>query len=321
MLRRVARSTYHMTCLIERAENTARLVEAYLDLLLDTSPDATLLWRSLIAATSPIAGSSGLSESSDGEKSDSEKIDTDTALAYLLFDSDNPRSVFSCVQTAREQAQCVHESLPSDYWEQLNLFYLRLQAVERPVPLSQIEDVLSDAKCSAYLLAGSLDATLLRQESWHFAQMGRLLERATKTVAVLSAMPRTQPWLDQTKDIFTGLEDATLLKALGAYGAYRREHGQICPERMLDFLILSPTAPRSLLFCLTQIGYCLQMLSRTAPQEPTASVQTLDLLLADLTVHGPKEMTQLHQSEFWGSVPHRLRAIETAIFSDYFSHE
>jgi uncharacterized alpha-E superfamily protein len=46
-------------------------------------------------------------------------------------------------------------------------------------------EFFNNVKRSGQLIVGIMEATMSRGEAWHFAQMGRLLERADKTSRIL----------------------------------------------------------------------------------------------------------------------------------------
>ena len=46
-----------------------------------------------------------------------------------MFDTENPNSIYSCLQKARENARTMREIISSEMWEQLNTFYLMVQGM------------------------------------------------------------------------------------------------------------------------------------------------------------------------------------------------
>src|SRR5439155_18689235 len=100
-------------------------------------------------------------------------------IQFLTFDRDNPNSILSCLRAARENARTVREIISSEMWLQLNKFYLMVNsAAENPKALSLLQEFFSEVKNASHLFTGKAAATMTHGEAWHFARLGRTLERA-----------------------------------------------------------------------------------------------------------------------------------------------
>src|SRR3954469_16203174 len=118
MLSRVANCLYWMSRFIERAENTARLVDVNLQLLLDYQSlnDARLAehWMPIV-------------ESTGDEEAFLKRHKNATAAAvteFLVFDEENGNSIVSSICSARENARMVRDQITVEFWEELNRLYL-----------------------------------------------------------------------------------------------------------------------------------------------------------------------------------------------------
>ena len=177
MLSRVADCVFWMSRYIERAENAARFVDVNLNLTLDLGGTLANQWEPLIYTT--------------GDHEEFYKrygvANQKNAVAMLTFDEENPNSIVSCLKYARENARTIREIIAAPVWEELNKFYLFVrdgcsrngQAADNPF------EFFNQVKRSGQLIVGIMEATMSRGEAWHFAQMGRLLERADKTSRIL----------------------------------------------------------------------------------------------------------------------------------------
>src|SRR5580658_2963347 len=122
MLSRVAHSLYWMSRFIERAENTARLLEVNLQFHLDyqnlNDIGSADHWDSILA-------SSGYEElfSTLHETADSRNV-TD----FLALDLRNPSSIISCIFAARENARMIRDQISVEMWETINELYLFLKS-------------------------------------------------------------------------------------------------------------------------------------------------------------------------------------------------
>ena len=72
-------------------------------------------------------------------------------------------------------------------WEELNKFFLMVRSAKGSSPTcwDSAYDFFNEVKLSSHLLEGITVATMSHGEAWHFARMGRLLERADKTSRIL----------------------------------------------------------------------------------------------------------------------------------------
>src|ERR1700687_5069418 len=120
MLARVAESIYWMSLYVERAENVARFIEVNLNLMLDLPVGSAQQWQPLVATTGDAA---------EFAKRYATATQHDV-IEFLTFDEKNVNSIRSCLRGARENARSVREIISSEMWEQLNEFYLRVNAAD-----------------------------------------------------------------------------------------------------------------------------------------------------------------------------------------------
>src|SRR5262249_52727943 len=111
-------------------------------------------------------------------------------------------------------------------------------------------DFFAQIKRASRLLIGTTDATMSHGEAWHFARMGRLLERADKTSRIVDA--KYFILLPRATDVGTMLDVKqwlALLRSTSALEMYRRAHGRMAPNKVIDFLLLDRQFPRSVRYC------------------------------------------------------------------------
>jgi uncharacterized alpha-E superfamily protein len=114
MLSRVAEHIYWMARYLERAENTARLINVNGSLILDLPSIARPDWYSLIVITG-----------SDKAFRQSYRNDTESrVIRFMVADGDNPGSILASLRMARENARTVRDIIPREAWERINSLYL-----------------------------------------------------------------------------------------------------------------------------------------------------------------------------------------------------
>ena len=176
MLSRVAESMYWMGRYLERAEHTARLLDANLVLMLDQRPEfADKRWERVFAClqVAPPAGVTG----------DARRI-----AERLTFDRDSRASILGSLGMARDNARQVRRDLSSELWEHVNRLYLTVSKSDVDgVWLGEPHAFYRTVQDGAFLVQGAADATLTRGEAWHFLQLGRHIERAVATAVLIDA--------------------------------------------------------------------------------------------------------------------------------------
>ncbi|HYQ29306.1 MAG TPA: alpha-E domain-containing protein, partial [Polyangiaceae bacterium] len=176
MLSRVADAIYWASRYVERAENVARFIDVSLNLMLESSAHGERDWLSLVLTT----GDQEIFEKKYG------KATADSVTQFLTFDEDYSNSILSSVSRARENARSVRDIISREMWQELNEFYLMVLQTARPnVPPEDLIDFCARVKRAGIYFEGVTNATLSRGEAYHFAHLGRMLERADKTSRIL----------------------------------------------------------------------------------------------------------------------------------------
>ncbi len=216
MLSRVADSIYWMSRYIERAENVARFIDVNLHLMLDLPLGSAQQWQPLVDTT--------------GDHEDfAKRYGTATqqnVIQFLTFDAENPNSILSCLRAARENARSVREIISSEMWEQLNEFYLMVNnAADNANGLTDPQELFASVKMSSHLFQGVTDATMTHGEGWHFARLGRVLERADKTSRILDVKYFILlPTLADVGTAFDDIQWAAVLRSASAFEMYRKRY-------------------------------------------------------------------------------------------------
>ncbi len=259
MLSRVAESIYWMARYVERAENTARL----LDVALRSTRELSAAFRSPAGADELrlVLIALGAVEMYDERYS---AITEDSLAAFLVVDRDNPHSVVSCITSSRENARGVRESISTEMWEELNRIYLSLHRVTAAYLLIDgVHDFCRQIRLGSQLFQGVTDATMPYDEAWHFLQVGKYLERAEMTARILDAragelQAAGDGW--NPEEVHRWL---SLLRSVSGYEAYMRlRPGGVQPAQVAEFLLLSKSFPRSVALGVRRVHEELEEIDR-----------------------------------------------------------
>lgn len=311
MLSRVAESIYWMARYIERAENLARFADVTFNLILDQPQNAASQWAPLVFIT----GDHEYFHETYGKANQSNVID------FLVFDTDYSSSIISCVSQARENARTVREAISSEAWEQINEFYHMIRGASLSRGSSQTAPEFFDSiREHSQLFNGILDATLSHASGWHFANLGRLLERADKTSRMLDVKYYTL--LPQVQDVGTTLDDlqwSSVLRSVSGFESYRKLFHTIDVHRVVEFLVLDRFFPRAVLFCVDAADRSLHAISGSPlnTYQNTAE-QRLGRLKSELAYSDVHSVINCGLHEFIDDLQTRLNDIGQAIHETFF---
>lgn len=267
MLSRVAETLYWLARYIERAENTARVLNVNTHLLLDTGRRAAVGWE-------PVIEILGLKEAFfDRFRNATER----NAARYLIGDDGQPGVIVGALGAARENARTVRDFLPQEAWEHLNELHHRAVA-EAAAGVTQRgrHDYLTTVIRGAQTLTGLLAGTMTHDEGYMFLRAGRNLERTDMTTRIIDV--RSASLLpDEAGNLppFEAIQWLSVLKSLSAHQMFRRRRaGPPRRETVLDFLLREPLFPRSCGHGLGELADCLATLPRNdRPLRAVAALQ------------------------------------------------
>ena len=241
MLSRIAESLFWIGRYVERADDTARILDAFLARILeDPWVDEDAACRSLLA----ILGSASPAGA---------RIAGGDVLELMGFDLDNPSSIAGALRAARENARGARETISSEMWECLNVTWHSLQS--RRVAAEHLGHslFLGFVRERAAVLTGLAESTMSRDDGWRFLVLGRNLERVDMTARLLTIQALTPDFAPEWR---------TVLRACGADESFLRTHGgDVVPQRVAEFLLLDRLFPRSALHALTEAEECLEALA------------------------------------------------------------
>ncbi|GAA5151982.1 alpha-E domain-containing protein [Nocardioides marinquilinus] len=288
MLSRIAESMFWIGRYVERAEDTARILDVQTSLLLE---DATLDEDDTCHGLLSIMG---VDDAPD-------HVDLAFVLGALAYDTTSPTSIAAAVGAARESARRARETLSVPLWEVINTTYRDIVSgrfAQRRAP-----GIFQWVRERSALINGTADATMTRDEGWHFLVLGRCIERADMTSRLIATAAVTS---GGTSDQWT-----STLRACGAYEAFLRAYRGVTSERTAaEFLLLDRLFPRSVVFSLNRAEQCLANLESpgtTAGARAGFSNEAQRLLgrarteleyrsLADVVADLPAEMERMQRT-------------------------
>jgi uncharacterized alpha-E superfamily protein len=241
MLSRHAEDLFWIGRYIERAEDSARLLDVTYHTVLEAGTDRPPeeLWAELLET---LFLEDEVPAAESGEQ----------VGELLIADRGYPGSLPSIIGRARENARTTREWLSVEVWESLNDLHLDLGRIDlASLAPNRPYEVLQMVKSSCQAVHGALEGSMPRGEGYRFLILGQRLERALITARVLTVWHRR---LGGFASPGAYAEWVKLLRSVSAYEAYLRSHrASMEGVRVLTFLLQSPDLPRSVISCLKLI--------------------------------------------------------------------
>lgn len=281
MLSSTADHLYWMARSMERAENTARMLDVTyrMSLLKQVANAPHHEWRAMLSI-------SGLHEDFEA------RYDIPSAsnvLHFMALDEKNPGSIYNSIYTARENARAVRGSITSEMWEALNSTWLSMAQIHSDgIPEDGVSKFFEWVKERSHLSRGIAHGTMLRDDTFRFIRLGNFLERADNTARILDV--KYHILLPSPTDV-GGAADyyqwSAVLRSVSAFESYRKVYrDQITPKRVAELLMLRPDMARSLITCVNEVHRLLHEIDGPRSSQLLARCDSLHAKLHTESIDG-----------------------------------
>lgn len=312
MLSRIANSLFWLSRYLERADNTARLIEinqAYLLESEDTLSESSQ-WDPLLVIT----GSKKSYEAACGPEVTAARM-----VQFLAREPENPNAIRSCLRLARENARVVRDRISKEMWEAMNELWLYVDAeLAEHLPEEKANRFFGAVRREVARFHGLTASTMMRGEAYGFYLLGTHLERADMTARILDVKYHLLlPKLELVGSALDYYQWAALLKSLSGFEAYRRQFQTgLKPVDVAGFAVLERDFPRSLAFCADRMTQALRRIGVKGPESRT--FQILSQLTGDLHETTPTQIFEQGLHEFLADFLARISRLSDAVAWDYF---
>ena len=259
MLARNAEALYWIGRYVERADDTARILDVTVHQLLeDSSVDPDQTSRVLLQVL--------------GIEPPKTQLDLWSLTDLVAFSRglEGGCSIVDAISGARENARSAREVTSSDMWECLNTTYNALAERERASRRLGPHEFFSFIEGRAAMFAGLADSTLSRDDGYRFLVLGRAIERVDMTVRLL---------LSRVGDSASSPAWVTVLRSAGAHDTYLRTYrGVLDANRVVEFMLLDRLFPRSIFYSLKLAEHSLDELMHRQHNRIGATAEAQRLL-------------------------------------------
>ena len=313
MLSRVAERLYWIGRYMERAENTARLINVTSQSIMDLPRSANISWSGII----DIVGATKAFKETEHELSEV------NISRYLISDDTSVNSIISSLKSARENARTSREIMPKEAWESLNNLYLWARDNCKDTDNRSARTVfLNTTVFSTQQYAGMLTSTMSHSQSYHLLMLGKMVERADMSTRLIDMaiemLLAKQESDDDSLDIepYDNLLWMHVLQSLSAYQMYRQHMARrVEGKQTVQFLLNDNFLPRSVKHCLSEISD----LSGRLPRADSVQMYTraAHSVLAELQI--TSNALDLSFRDFIDELQIAIHKIHNSISSTWFS--
>ncbi len=303
MLSRAAERVYWTGRYLERAENTARIVQQYSQLLLDLPDEVGVGWEELVR----IVGASTYFPGDAGDEA--------SVLRFLVSDAESRSSLAYSIRMARENIRNTRDLLPQESWESVN----ELGQFARRHLASTVDDedrfeVLSECIARCLQIDGILVGTMSHGPPYQFLRLGQSIERADMTsrvVDVATAYVRKNPELIER---FGSVLGTNALKSVSGFQMYRQYcHPRVEGRRVVEFLVRDTQFPRAIAACVNRARKSCRRLP--GGEVPLAG---LDRLTEKLALNPSEDLTPEDAHLVMDRIQQRLGEVHADIARTWF---
>jgi uncharacterized alpha-E superfamily protein len=314
MLSRTAENLFWSARYIERADSLARLLEVgyRISLIPNTERGYTNEWESILETS--------------GIKNEYLKkyktISKEKIIFFLLFDPENSSSVKNCIKTARENIRMVRTAVTLEVWNAVNSSYHELDKNLKDAKniLKELPEIIEWIKKQVNLIRGTILNTQLINDGYDFLILGTYFERADFTARIINVKYFILlPSINYVGGDIDNFQWSLMLRSISSFRAFKWAYGgqEITYTKIIDFLILNMTCPRSLIFSIEKINHHIGRLSKLYKQTST-SQKKIALIYKNIKNLSASKITDIGLHEFLKSFIEEINFVYKKFEQKYF---
>lgn len=315
MLARVANNLFWMGRYIERSEHIARYINVNYFSSLDAPNELSQSRQFVLKSMLYMAEGTVTDENTNLEE---EEVLYDLSLNKKKFES-----IINYVQYARENAHSARDLISTELYESLNKFYhFVLNYPADTLVKRGLYDFTVHVAESTAVLRGKIRGTLLHDDVYSIIMTGINIERAMQVIRIIDtkyrdALAAKGSYGDQVKNSY---EWTTLLKCIESYDMMRRFYRKTPTSiTSLEFLILNPKCPRSIMSSLNEVKLHIQELSK----EKTPSKDSAAFLIGKVKAEYEYKLIEEIEGDlhaYFDKIQDSLVLIGQKIENEYFNY-
>ena len=314
MLARVASNLFWMGRYIERAEHTARFMNVNYFSSLDAPNKLSQSRQFVLHSICSMVGD---------DVDDKVEVNEEEVFFNVGLSPDKPYSILQCVKYARENASSSRDMISTEFYESINKFYHFVMNYKKTVFVKTgLHDFTTNVTEHSAILRGKIRGTLLHDEVYALIMLGINIERANQIIRIVKtkfedAQKATGGYANPIKNSY---EWTTLLKCCESYDMNRRFYKRPPVQlTVLEFLILNPDCPRSVMNSLNQIHRHISILDLLKIKDKNSAAFLIGKMRSEYEFKTVEEI-QKNIEKFIESTLNTLVEISEKLEREYFSY-
>ena len=268
MLARVANNLFWMGRYLERSEHIARYMNvnyfSSLDAPTELSQSRQFVLRSMLFVAD------------EEELIELKELDEKKVLFDIGLNPDKQFSILTSIQNAQQNANGARDLISTELYESINTLNRTVKNYDKDRFVKNgLFDFTTMITANIASLRTKIRGTLLHDEIYAIIMLGIYIERANQVIRIINSKYNDAlvEKVNSGASVTASYEWTTLLKCVQTYDMMRRYYRKIpSSHNVLDFLILNPYCPRSIMNSLNRIQHYIGFLSKDEiPQKDTAA--------------------------------------------------
>ena len=233
-----------------------------------------------------------------------------------------PSSIKNCIKNARENIRMVRTAVTLEVWNAINSTFHDLESNTRSTKniLKELPEIIEWVKKQVNLIRGTILNTQLINDGYDFLILGTYFERADFTARIINVKYFILlPSVNYVGSEVDNFQWSMMLRSISSFRAFKWAYGeeQINYIKIIDFLILNMTCPRSLIFSVEKINHHLERLGNFYKQKTKAKSQ-VKLMYKDLKKLNANKISDIGLHEFLRSFIKDINLIYSNLEKKYF---
>lgn len=275
MISRTAENCFWLMRNIERVETLVNAVDVTNSIALESNKDTHNTWYPLVIV---LGGEQNFlaSQSLDASHNAQE------ILKFLIWDQNNPSSLYSSFSYARENARIVRDLISYEMWEIINRTWIWINDDNtKKLFTRNLPEFCQTILEFCFTWKGYMHNQILRDDPYQFMKIGMLLERADLTARLMDVhYHRDIDLASSQESMYESQYWQEMLQYCMSHDAFvRRPYFDIERNHVAEFLLHEDSYPRTIGYCLKE---ALSTLHRIRPSSKSPIGMRAELKLTAL---------------------------------------